>query len=55
MNRQSEYAALTAQLAETPLRLDYTLDRALPRFDKWKKRRHIRRAVGIPLGSLAAL
>ena len=55
MNRQSEYAALTAQLAETPLRLDYTVDRALPRFDKWKKRRRLRRGFGIPLGTLAAL
>ena len=55
MDRNAEYNALMASLSETPLKLDYTVDRALPRFQKWKKRRCIKRAVGIPLGTLAAL
>ena len=55
MGRNAEYEALLSELSDTPLKLDYTVDRARPRFEKWKKRRRIKRAIGIPLGSLAAL
>lgn len=55
MNRNDEYRALCSALSETPLKLDYTVDRALPRFQKWQRQRRIKRAVGIPLGTLAAL
>lgn len=55
MDRNAEYDTLMASLSETPLKLDYAVDRARPRYQKWKKRRRVKRAVGIPLGSLAAL
>lgn len=55
MDRSDEYRALCSALSETPLKLDYTVDRALPRFQKWQRQHRIKRAVGIPLGTLAAL
>jgi len=55
MDRNAEYNALMASLSETPLKLDYAVDRAQPRYRKWKKRRCIKRAFGIPLGTVAAL
>ena len=55
MDRSVEYNELMAELSDPPLKLDYTVDRARPRYQKWKKRRRIRRAVGIPLSCLAAV
>ena len=52
MNRNEEYAALVAELNLAPLKLDFTLDRALMRR---KERTRRKRAVFAPLGSLAAL
>lgn len=55
MDRNAEYNELMAELSDPPLKLDYTVDRARPRYQKWKKRRFIRRAFGIPLGTVAAV
>lgn len=55
MDRNAEYSALTAALSDPPLKLDYSVDRAWLRYAKWKKRRCVRRAFGIPLGLLAAV
>lgn len=55
MDRNAEYDALMASLSETPLKLDYAVDRARPRYQQWKKRRCVKRAFGIPLGTVAAV
>lgn len=55
MDRNAEYNELMAELSDPPLKLDYTVDRARPRYAKWKKRRCIKRTFGIPLGCLAAV
>lgn len=52
---QERSDTLPAELSETPLRLDYTVDRALPRYETWRKRRKLKRVFGIPLVTLAAV
>lgn len=50
MNRNAEYAALLAELENTPPALEYTVQRALARKKASQKKR---RLLGVPLGSLA--
>lgn len=52
MNRTEEYRALLAELEQTPPALEYTVQRALDREKREKRRK--RRIFGIPAGSLAA-
>lgn len=51
MNRNQEYAALLAELEQTPEALEHTVGRALDRQNDSRKKR---RLFGIPAGSLAA-
>ena len=53
MNRNEEYQALLDELSETPLKLEYTVERALARRSA-QKRRH-RKAVFAPIISLTAV
>lgn len=53
MNRNDEYRALTETLDQPPLKLDFTLDRALLRKKEHARRR--RRAIFAPTFSLAGL
>lgn len=53
MNRNEEYALLMEELNLAPLKLDFTLDRALMRRKDRARRR--KRAVFAPLGTLAGL
>ena len=55
MNRNDEYKALFDELDETPLKLDYTLERALARKGVVGKRKRVKNAFFIPLGTLAAM
>ncbi len=55
MNRNDEYTVLLDELDETPLKLDYTLERALARKAVVSKRKRIKKAYFIPLGTLAAM
>lgn len=55
MNRSIEYKELMEQLEETPLKLDYTLDRARARRTAELRRKRTKRAVLAPLGSLLAV
>ncbi len=55
MNRNIEYTKLMEQLEETPLKLDYTLDRARARRAAEIRRHRAKRAVFAPLGTLAAV
>ena len=53
MNRNEEYESLLEELDETPLKLDFTLERALLR--RREHRHKVHRAVFAPLGTLAAV
>jgi len=53
MNRNEEYDSLLAELEETPLKLDFTLERAL--LKRREHRRHMQKTVFAPLGTLAAV
>lgn len=53
MNRNDEYNELLEELEETPLKLDFTLDRAKLKRKEHKRRLH--RAVFAPLGTIAAV
>ena len=53
MNRNEEFTGLLEELDETPLKLDFTLDRA--RSKRREHRRHAHRAVFAPLGTFAAV
>lgn len=55
MNRNKEYKELLEELDETPLKLDYTLERALARKSVVDKRKRVKNAFFIPLGTLAAM
>ncbi|MEA4894186.1 MAG: DUF4179 domain-containing protein [Oscillospiraceae bacterium] len=53
MNRNEEYESLLEEFEETPVKLDFTLDRARAR--RAGHRRRIRKAVFTPLGTVAAV
>jgi len=53
MNRNDEYNELLDRLEETPLKLDFTLDRA--KLKRKEHKRRINKAVFAPLGTLAAV
>lgn len=48
MNRNDEYINILSRLEDTPVKLDYTYDRALARYRKHKRRR-TSRALLTPL------
>ncbi|NLV86897.1 MAG: hypothetical protein GX025_06740 [Clostridiales bacterium] len=48
MNRNDEYINILSQLEDTPVKLDYTCDRALARY-KEHKRRRIKQTFLVPL------
>ena len=51
MNRSQEYEALMAELANTPLELEHSVEKALERKNALQKKR---RVFGVPVGSLVA-
>ena len=53
MNRNNEFSELIGELEETPLKLDFTLERA--RLKLKEKKRRVRKAVFAPLGTAAAV
>jgi len=53
MDRNEEYKTLLSELEETPLKLDFTLERALARKRSTLRRR--RKAIFAPLGSVVAV
>lgn len=53
MNRNEEYESLLEELDKTPLKLDFTLERAL--LKRRVHRRNVHKAVFAPLGTLAAV
>ena len=53
MNRNEEYEALLSELEETPLKLDFTLERAQLKREAQKRRS--RKAIFTPLGTVAAV
>ena len=53
MNRSDEYNELLEELENTPLKLDFTLDRA--KLKRNEHNRHTRRAIFTPLGTIAAV
>ena len=54
MNRNSEYNKLLKELENTPLKLDFTLERARARKSVRDKRRRVRKTIFIPLYTIAA-
>lgn len=54
MNRNDEFLKLRAELEDTPLKLDFTLERAKAKLDE-KRRTSKKRAIFAPLGSFAAV
>lgn len=55
MNRNSEYKKLLKELENTPLKLDFTLERARARKSVRNKRRRVRKTIFIPLYTIAAV
>lgn len=55
MDRKDEYNQLLEELEITPLKLDYTVSRAKARKAAVDKRRRVKKAFFIPLGTLAAM
>lgn len=55
MNRNEEYKALVEELDNTPLKLDFTLERAQLRLREQKRRSKTRRAILSPFGFIAAV
>lgn len=55
MNRNNEYNEFMQGLENTPLKLDFTLERARARKAAHNKRRRVRKAIFVPLGTIAVV